>query len=88
MKSMNYEVILYYNFEPIADPEAFCKDHKRELKNLGLKGRVYIGKEGINGTLGGTPNRFNSIKNTYGASGGLKIPSSKRTEMIPCHLQN
>ena len=52
---MKYEVILYYNFAPIANPEAFCNDHKRELKNLGLKGRVYIGKEGINGTLGGTP---------------------------------
>ena len=51
---MPYEVILYYNFSPVEDPERFCKNHKAFLKNLGLKGRVYIGPEGINGTLGGT----------------------------------
>ncbi|WP_234568577.1 oxygen-dependent tRNA uridine(34) hydroxylase TrhO [Rhodohalobacter sp. 614A] len=59
---MKYEVILYYNFSPIADPEIFCGDHKKELKRLGLKGRVYIGKEGINGTLGGTPEQIENYR--------------------------
>lgn len=59
---MNYEVILYYNFQPIEDPDTFCKDHKKEMKDLGLKGRVYIGKEGINGTLGGTPEQIQQYK--------------------------
>jgi len=59
---MNYEVILYYKFQPIDDPESFCKDHKIEMKNIGLKGRVYIGGEGINGTLGGTPKQIQQYK--------------------------
>lgn len=59
---MKYEVILYYNFSPIADPEIFCGGHKKELKRLGLKGRVYIGKEGINGTLGGTPEQIENYR--------------------------
>lgn len=59
---MKYEVILYYNFTPIADPESFCNNHKRELKKLDLKGRVYIGQEGINGTLGGTLEQIDQYK--------------------------
>lgn len=59
---MNYEVILYYNFQPIEDPDTFCKDHKKEMNDLGLKGRVYIGTEGINGTLGGTPEQIQQYK--------------------------
>lgn len=59
---MNYEVILYYNFHPIADPESFCSDHKEKMKEIGLKGRVYIGTEGINGTLGGTREQIQQYK--------------------------
>lgn len=52
---MKYEVILYYNFTKINNPENFCEQHKQFMKDLGIKGRVYIGHEGINGTLGGSP---------------------------------
>lgn len=62
MSFMKYEVILYYKFKQIDDPDSFCKDHKKAIKDLGLKGRVYIGKEGINGTLGGTPEQVNKYK--------------------------
>ncbi len=59
---MIYEVILYYYFHPIEDPESFCIDHKKFLKDLGLKGRVYVSSEGINGTLGGTPEQIAAYK--------------------------
>ncbi len=59
---MKYEVILYYNFEPIEDPDSFCSQHKKNLKEMGLQGRVYIGKEGINGTLGGKPEQIEQYK--------------------------
>lgn len=49
-----YKVILYYNFNEIKEPERFCKEHKKFCKEIGLKGRIYINKEGINGTVGGT----------------------------------
>ncbi|HET6527925.1 MAG TPA: rhodanese-related sulfurtransferase [Balneolaceae bacterium] len=57
-----YEVILYYNFSPIDDPEAFCEEHKAFCKELGVKGRIYIGKEGINGTLGGRREQVSAYK--------------------------
>lgn len=56
------EVILYYNFQKIEDPETFCRDHLQHLKALNVKGRVYIGEEGINGTLAGTPEQMNQYK--------------------------
>lgn len=59
---MIYEVILYYNFAPIHDAEEFCKNHKEFLNDLGVKGRVYISEEGINGTLAGTPEQIQLYK--------------------------
>lgn len=59
---MNYEVILYYHFSSIDDPDGFCKTHKDRLKELGVKGRVYISSEGINGTLGGTREQIKEYK--------------------------
>lgn len=57
-----YEVILYYKFNEIEDPEAFCEEHKAFCKDLGVKGRIYIGEEGINGTLGGTTEQVGRYK--------------------------
>lgn len=48
------KVILYYNFTPIADPESFRNEHREKCKKFNLKGRIYISKEGINGTLAGS----------------------------------
>lgn len=49
-----HNVILYYNFKPIADVAAFIRMHRTVCKELELKGRVYVSAEGINGTLAGT----------------------------------
>ena len=58
-----YEVILYYNFNPIEEPERFTKAHKIYCTGLGLKGRIYISAEGINGTVGGTKDQIEAYKN-------------------------
>jgi UPF0176 protein len=47
------KVILYYNFTPIADPEAIKLWQKNLCESLNLKGRILISPHGINGTLGG-----------------------------------
>jgi len=47
------KVILYYRFVPIADPEAIRLWQETLCQSLGLKGRIIISKDGINGTLGG-----------------------------------
>lgn len=47
------KIILYYKFTPIIDPAAVTLWQKTLASSLGLKGRVLISKQGINGTLGG-----------------------------------
>lgn len=49
-----YRVLLYYKYVTIDDPETFTKEHKAFCQSLGLKGRILIAKEGINGTVSGT----------------------------------
>lgn len=51
---MDYRVLLYYNYTTIADPEAFAKEHWAFCQQLGIKGRILVASEGINGTLSGT----------------------------------
>ncbi|MDR8394154.1 rhodanese-related sulfurtransferase [Aliifodinibius sp. S!AR15-10] len=67
-----YEVILYYKFTDIEDPESFCEQHKSFCKELGVKGRIYIGREGINGTLGGTPEQMQKYKEHLTAIEGFE----------------
>jgi len=55
-------VILYYNFSRIANPQEWVDGHRELCRRLGLKGRVYISEEGINGTLAGTPDRIEAYK--------------------------
>jgi UPF0176 protein len=49
-----YEVILFYKYIKIEDPQSFCDLQKKLCFDLGLKGRILIAEEGINGTLEGT----------------------------------
>lgn len=49
-----YQVLLYYHYTTIEDPEAFTKKHLKYCTNLGVLGRIIIAKEGINGTISGT----------------------------------
>ena len=48
-----YPVILFYKYVPIEAPEAFMESQRALCSTLGLKGRVLIATEGINGTLAG-----------------------------------
>ncbi|MEP6686082.1 MAG: rhodanese-related sulfurtransferase [Verrucomicrobiota bacterium] len=46
-------VILFYKYVAIADPAEFASAQRTLCSSLGLKGRVLIAPEGINGTLAG-----------------------------------
>lgn len=48
-----FPVILYYKYVPLDDPHAFASGQRKLCVELGLKGRVLIASEGINGTLAG-----------------------------------
>ena len=48
-----FPVILFYKYVEIADPAGFAMAQRELCAELGLKGRVLIATEGINGTLAG-----------------------------------
>lgn len=49
-----FRVLLYYKYVKIENHEEFAKEHLAYCKQLGVKGRILIAHEGINGTLSGT----------------------------------
>lgn len=51
---MEYEVIIYYKYTPIPDPQAVMARMRAMCEELNIKGRILIAKEGINGTAEGT----------------------------------
>ncbi|SDI33029.1 UPF0176 protein [Alteribacillus persepolensis] len=55
----NYRVLLYYKYVPIEDPETLTEEHLEYCKNLGLRGRILIASEGMNGTVSGTVEQTN-----------------------------
>ncbi|MCA1028152.1 MULTISPECIES: oxygen-dependent tRNA uridine(34) hydroxylase TrhO [Cytobacillus] len=55
-----YRVLLYYKYVTIEHPEAFSKHHLKACRELGLKGRILVAKEGINGTVSGTVEQTNA----------------------------
>lgn len=51
---MNSHIILYYQYTPVSDPKALMLSQRAICERLGLKGRIIVATEGINGTLEGT----------------------------------
>lgn len=99
-----FDVILYYNFSTIEDPARFCKEHRRFCKEQGVKGRIYISEEGINGTLAGTEEQVRRYKEYLRAQPGFEdtefktepsdyIPFAKlickvRKEIVSLHVDD
>ena len=50
----DYQVLLYYCYTPIADPEKFREDHHLFCLKANLKGRIIVATEGLNGSVSGT----------------------------------
>lgn len=55
---MNYQVLLFYKYVTIAEPEALKARLLEHAKALALTGRIIVAEEGINGTVEG------SVENT------------------------
>ncbi|MDE4085632.1 rhodanese-related sulfurtransferase [Planococcus maritimus] len=54
MQNHTHNVLLYYLYTPIENPEEFAAEHLAACKELELKGRILVSDEGINGTCSGT----------------------------------
>ncbi|MBK1810870.1 rhodanese-related sulfurtransferase [Clostridium sp. YIM B02505] len=64
-----YRILLYYKFINIENSKEFSKEHLKLCKDIGLKGRILIADEGINGTVSGTVEQtekyINELKRDY-----------------------
>ena len=54
MENKDYQVIAYYHYTHIENPEEYTLQHLAYCKSIGLRGRIYIAEEGINGSISGT----------------------------------
>lgn len=54
MKKERYQVLLYYKYVVIEDPLNVRNEQRALCQKLGLKGRIIVADEGINGTVEGT----------------------------------
>ncbi|KGX85596.1 oxygen-dependent tRNA uridine(34) hydroxylase TrhO [Pontibacillus litoralis] len=67
MTNKNYRVLLYYQYVTIEDPEQFASNHLELCKTIGLKGRILVAQEGINGTVSGTVEQAQQYMNAMHA---------------------
>ncbi len=49
----SHQVLLYYLYVAIPDAAGYVERHRRLCADLGLRGRILVGDEGINGTVSG-----------------------------------
>ena len=74
--SIEYKILLYYKYTKVENPEALAAWHRGVCEVLGLKGRILIAKEGINGTVEGTvenTERYKEMLREIGKTPGTKM---------------
>lgn len=60
--SKDYRVLLYYKYQTIEDIEKFATEHLKFTKSIGLRGRILVSPNGINGTVSGTVEQTDQYK--------------------------
>ncbi len=53
MHALTFQVLLFYKYINIKDPQTLKEDQKKLCEKLNLKGRLFVSKEGINGNIEG-----------------------------------
>ena len=74
-----HTVILFYRFVRLAQPERLRDEQRALCERLGLKGRILIAEEGINGTLEGTPESIRGYENAMRTNPLFKDMSFKES---------
>ncbi|MDQ3244734.1 MAG: rhodanese-related sulfurtransferase [bacterium] len=99
-----YEILLYYKYVLIEDPEGEMRKQKELCERLGLKGRIIVAREGINGTVEGEKVntdkyiaemikdlRFENVSWKRSAGTGNAFPKlsvKARKEIVSLHLED
>ena len=63
MQKTAYQVLFYYKYVPMENPETLAVEHLEACNEIGLKGRIIVGTEGINGTCSGTVEQTEAYMN-------------------------
>ncbi|MDQ7021276.1 MAG: hypothetical protein Q9M91_05590 [Candidatus Dojkabacteria bacterium] len=58
---MKYQVVLFYKYTKIEDPESEMDYQINLLKKLNLSARMIVAEEGINGNFEGSPENTEEI---------------------------
>lgn len=58
------KILLYYKYVPLADPAQLKVEQRALCQQLGILGRILISREGINGTIAGTPESIDEYMET------------------------
>lgn len=99
---MQFQVLLFYKYTPIENPEALMKYYRVLCEKHNLKGRTIIAAEGINSTLEGTveatenflkefliDTRFSGMQIKRSAGNGASFPKLSikvRNEIVGTHF--
>ena len=75
-------------FLSITYPKQIVKWQKKLCQELGLTGRIFVGHEGINGTLGGTVEATERYKTIVLSIHCLAILILKKVKAAPTAFQN
>lgn len=75
-----FEVILFYKYVRIEDPQKLMLEQKELCEKLDLKGRMIIAHEGVNGTFEGTKENIDKYLKEYLADFRFSKTHIKRSE--------
>jgi predicted sulfurtransferase len=76
---MQTKIIIFYKYIPIEYPKQIQKWLQQLCANFNFKGRILLGTEGINATLGGQTEhieRFKAVMSTHPLFGGIDFKES------------
>ncbi|MDO4241965.1 MAG: tRNA uridine(34) hydroxylase [Microbacteriaceae bacterium] len=84
---MTPKILLYYAFQPIADPELVMLWQRELCERLGLRGRIIVSKHGINGTVGGEQDACKLYLRESRKRLKLDVKWSEGTEFEPIDIE-
>ncbi|MBU6303672.1 MAG: rhodanese-related sulfurtransferase [Verrucomicrobia bacterium] len=64
--AQDHQILLYYLYRRIENSRDFVEEHRSLCQSLGLRGRILIGEEGINGTVSGLREATERYRETLG----------------------
>lgn len=62
IKQEDYLLLTFYKFVDIENPKDLVKEHRDFCVDIGLRGRIFIGEEGINATLSGNKGQIKAYR--------------------------